>query len=46
MGLLYLLLFLPIGRITLKFDVGDFHESLSIKIHISVKSDKIIGYFA
>ena len=42
-GLLYL--FLPIGRIALKSDIGDFHGNLSIKIHILVEADKNIGHF-
>jgi hypothetical protein len=37
---------LPTERIALKFDIGDFHENLSIKIHILVKSDKNIGHYA
>ena len=30
----------PPGRISIKFDIGGLLENLSIKIHISLKSDK------
>jgi hypothetical protein len=33
----------PIGQVCMQFDFGDLHEKSLQKIHISLKSDKIIG---
>jgi hypothetical protein len=35
----------PTGRIFMKFDIGVYFENLLRKIQVSLKSDKINGYF-